>query len=78
MTDYQISLLNSGGHTVGSLNTRCANDREALGLAQWMLNGRGHADVWTGTRRVVRMSKASGARNKAFGQPWASQPAKRA
>ena len=75
MTDYQISLLSSGGHTVSSLDARRADDREAHGLAQRMLDGRGHADVWTGARRVGQVSGADG---EAFGQSWASQPLSRA
>ena len=78
MTHYQISLLNIGGHSIGSLNAKCVNDREALGLAQRMLNGRGHADVWAGTRRVGQVTEASDADIKALGQPWASQPISRA
>ena len=78
MTDYRIDLLNSGKHAVGSLNARCADNQEALGLAEWMLDGRRRADVWTGTRRIGRISEASDADIKAFGQPWASQPFKRA
>ena len=78
MTDYRISLLNSDGHTVNSLNARCADELEDLGLAQRMVGGSGHADVWTGARRVGRMSGASGADIKALGQPWAFQPSSRA
>ncbi len=78
MTDYQINLLDCAGHTASTLNAKCVDDREALGLAQRMVGGRGRADVWAGARRVGRMSEASGADVDAVGQPWASQPFKRA
>ena len=78
MTDYQISLLNKGGHAVSSRDARCVYAREALGLAQRTLNGRSHADVWAGTRRVGQVTEASGADIKALGQPWTSQPRIRA
>lgn len=78
MTDYQINLLDCAGHTASASSTKCADDREALGLAQRMVGGRERADVWAGARRVGRMSGASGADIKALGQPWASQPFTRA
>ena len=78
MTDNQISLLDGAGHTASTSNAKCVDDREALGLAQHMVGGRSHADVWAGTRRVGPVTEASGADIKALGQPWASQPAKRA
>jgi hypothetical protein len=78
MANYQISLLGSAGHTVSSLNARCANDPEALGLAHRMLDGRGHPCVWTGARCVGEVSEASGAHVEALGQLWASQPANQA
>lgn len=78
MTDCQISLLNSGKHTVSSLDARFDDNPEALGLAQRTLDGRGHADVWTGARRVGQVTEALGADVKAVGQPWASQPFKQA
>ena len=78
MTDYQTSLPSSGGATVSSLDARCAETRETLGLAQRMHDCRGYADVWTGTRRVGQVSEASGADIKAVGEPWASQPVKQA
>ena len=78
MTDYQISLLNSDAHTVNSLDARYADNQEALGLAQRMLDGRGHADVWTGTRCSGQVPMASDADIKALGQSWASQPLSRA
>ena len=78
MTDYQISLLSSGGRALSSLNARYADGRKSLGLAQWMLDGGSHADVWAETRRVGQVTEASGADIKVLGQPWASQPFKRA
>ena len=36
MTDYQISLLNSGWHAVSSLDAKSTNDQKVLGLAQRM------------------------------------------
>ncbi len=78
MANYQINLLGAVGHSVSSLDARCANDPEALGLAQRMLDGRGHACVWAGTRCVGEVSEASGADVEALGQLWASQPADQA
>ena len=78
MTDYQISLPSSGGATVSSLDARCADAWEALGLAQRMHACRGHSDAWTGARRVGQVSEATGAEVEAVGQPWALQPVKRA
>ena len=78
MTDYQISLLSSGGHTISSLDKRYADNRGALGLAHRMLDGRGHADLWTSTRRVGQVTEVSGADVKAVGQLWALQPLGRA
>ena len=78
MTDYQINLLDGAGHTASTSNAKCVDDREALGLAQRMVGGRGRADVWAGARRVGQVSKTSGADVEALGQPWASQPFKRA
>ena len=78
MTDYQTSLLNSDRHTVNSLDARCADNQEALGFARRMLDGGGHADVWTGTRCIGQVPEASGADIKVLGQSWASQPLSRA
>ncbi len=78
MADYQINLLDSTGPTVSNLRARCADHPEALGLAQRMLDGRGHADVWAGTKRVSQLLEASGADVEAPGQSWASQPFDRA
>ena len=37
MTDYQISLPNSGGQAVSRLNAGCANDQKVLDFAQRMM-----------------------------------------
>lgn len=78
MTDYQISLLDGDGHIASTSDAKCADDREALGLAQRVVGGKGQADVWAGARRVGRITGASGADIKALGLPWASRPSERA
>ena len=78
MANYDTSLLDGDGHTVTTSHPKCADDREALSLAQRMVGSRGQADVWAGASRVGRMSAAAGADIKAPGQPWAPQPSERA
>ena len=78
VADYQIDLLDDDGHTVSTFITKRADGREALGLAQRMVGGRGQADVWAGARSLGQVSGASGTDVKVLGQLWASQPSKRA
>lgn len=78
MADYKIELLDDDGHAATASGAKCADDREAVGLAQCMVGNRGDADVWAEARRVSRVSGASGTDVKALGQRWASHSSKRA
>ena len=78
MADCQTNLLGGDGPAASTSSAKCADDREAPGLAQWMICGGGEADTWAGAKRVSRTSGALGADVKALGQPWASQPSGRA
>ena len=78
MADYQTNLLGGDGHAASASIARCADDREAPGLAQRMVGGRGEADTWAEAKRIGQMSGALGADAEALGRPWASQPSGRA
>lgn len=69
MANYNINLLDSGGHIVSGTRAECASDREACALARRLLNVNGQAEIWAGHRRVGQVSPTSAAEIELLGQP---------
>lgn len=66
MRSYRIYPISIAGQIAAfGSNIDCVNDREACALAQEMLGGDGHAEVWHGTRYVGQVSASEAEVDKA-------------
>ena len=60
MDHYRIYLLSPAGRIVSGHDALCAGDREARSAASGLLEPGRDAEVWTGRRRVGRVTVGGG------------------
>jgi hypothetical protein len=58
MPEHRIYTVDSDGHFIDGKNFECANDQEAIQMAQKIVDGRG-IELWERSRFITRLASKS-------------------